>query len=574
MKNKITLWFKLYKMVWTISPLSLPYLSLLGIIQALTAIGQLYIIQSFINNLQESFSLRTMLRELFVIGIFLIIRRIYNAFFNYSINKTIFISQDAIRQTFITKAANIPLYKYYESDFETQKSKALQGSETASLFLIIGLMLLSFNIPYFIFFAIYYCIYSPALLSIVVLIIIPSLYAIKKNSQQYKSLENQIAENRKKIAYYNDCISGSKFLKETKLLNAQYYFHEIIKKENTSYISTSQNHHVRILKNSLLGELVKYIGYCTIIMLLIELYFYGNITLGLILSTITSLNDMYSVFSDMMDRDFKTLASFYVEVENFFVFIQEFHNKKTNDKSYSKTICLNNVSYKYPNSSKYALKDINIQFEQGKTYAIVGENGCGKSTLIRVILGLLKPTNGTIVSSLTHENTSVLFQNFGKYPLTIRENVYLSKTDSPIVENDIEDCLNMSNIDPADSNTFPDGLDTILSKEFGGIELSGGLWQRVALARSIYSRGSFVLLDEPTSAIDAFNESDLFNIFKNISRNKTSIIITHRLGLTSIADYIVVLDKGRIVEFGTHSQLLENNGKYKKLYTSQAKNYF
>ena len=125
-----------------------------------------------------------------------------------------------------------------------------------------------------------------------------------------------------------------------------------------------------------------------------------------------------------------------------------------------------------------------------------------------------------------------------------------------------------------DNGIYYDGLDTMLSTEFGGIEVSGGIWQRIAIARGLYRNGKYIFLDEPTSAIDPLEENALYQQFASMAKGRTAVIITHRLGAARIADRIIVLDKGRIVESGTHGQLLNLNGKYSVMYKLQANRYF
>lgn len=586
MKSKISVWGKIYKLVWKFSPCRLIYLSFLGLIQAASVILQLIVIQSFVNNTQNALNSgnltnnTSILIDLLIIGIVLIFRRLYNSYFNYNINKHIIWAKDIIKLNFIQKTSYIPLNEFYKSNFETKKNMALQGAQSASLFLIIGLMLLSFNIPYFVFIGFYYSFLSPVMLLILILIIFPSFYAISKNMQEYKELENSIANNRKKSEYYYNCIGDINYIKETKTLKAGNYFFNKIKEETNEYRTSIFKHIELILKNSLIGELIKFLGYVLIFFILIILANTNAISVGLLIATISSLNDMYSVFNDMVDRDFKSLSSFYYEVINYSDFFTEDFSSVEIKENNTKNIILNDVSYCYPNSKEYAIKNFNFEFISGKTYAIVGENGAGKTTLSRLILGLLPPSTGSltipIYSSVEKDSNtfSALLQNHSKYPFSLRDNVILSNTVSSPSDTKVVSSLEKCGIDISDKTLFPNSLDTVLSQEFNGIDLSGGQWQRISLARCIYKDYNILLLDEPTSAIDPINESSLFHTFEEISQEKTSIIITHRLGVVSIADYILVLDNGKLVESGTHQELIDKNGKYKQMYLTQSRNYF
>ena len=127
--------------------------------------------------------------------------------------------------------------------------------------------------------------------------------------------------------------------------------------------------------------------------------------------------------------------------------------------------------------------------------------------------------------------------------------------------------------DRVDSDAYPEGLDTLLAREFDGVDVSGGQWQRIAIARGLYRTSDFIVLDEPTAAIDPLEESNIYRRFAEISRGKTALIVTHRLGSARIADRIVVMDEGRIVESGTHEELLRKDGKYTQMWQAQAQYY-
>lgn len=581
MKEKINIWCQIYKLVWSFSPKHLIFLSIIGLIQAASVLLQLVCIQNFINFAQHNaYDTSNTIFYLLIIGIILIVRRVYNAFFNYNINKHIVWIQDIIMQNFITQVANTPLNEYYYPEFETEKNKATLGAESASYFLIIGLTVLSFNIPYFIFIGLYYSYMSPSLLLTLLLMILPCFYAIHKNMQHYKSLEEQLAHNRKKSEYYYSCIGDLNYIKESKTLNAGEYFLTKIQKEITEYYDTTHLHTKLILKNSLLGELTKFIGYIFIFLILTTLIKNNIISIGLFIAIITSLNDMYSVFNDMVDRDFKSLSSFYSEVVNYINFINTQHPKEPMEYNTNNSIILNNVSYSYPNSSHTAISNFNFEFKADTTYAIVGENGAGKTTLSRLVLGLLPTTNGSISYPKKNKDLNIsptfsaLFQSYNKYPLTVEENIFLSDYKKDIQHTRINNILAECGIDINDTLSFPNSINTTLSREFNGIELSGGQWQRIALARCMYRNGDILLLDEPSSAIDPINESAMYKTFKEMSLGKTTIIVSHRLGITSIVDYILVLDKGKLVEHGTHDELIAQNGKYKQMYLSQSSSYF
>jgi ATP-binding cassette subfamily B protein len=223
-----------------------------------------------------------------------------------------------------------------------------------------------------------------------------------------------------------------------------------------------------------------------------------------------------------------------------------------------------------------------LHIKGGETVAVVGVNGSGKTTLSRLFLGLYTPSEGTVKiggvdtrevkrSSITR-GMSAVFQKFQKYKMTLAENIQIG--DPGLQDN--KDILNTS-IKQADidltEDKFPDGPDTMLSRDFDGIELSGGQWQRVAIARGLYRIKDVIVLDEPTSAIDPIEETRLYEKFAEVSKGKTAVLITHRIGSARIADRIIVMNEGKIVETGSHEELISQNGLYKEMFDAQIKWY-
>ncbi len=242
----------------------------------------------------------------------------------------------------------------------------------------------------------------------------------------------------------------------------------------------------------------------------------------------------------------------------------------------AESITLENVSFKYPNSDKYALSFINLAVRKGEKIAILGENGSGKTTLSKVLLGLYPAEQGQIlydgkaITDFTKESfyagISAIAQDFVSYNLTVRENVAISDIaridDDPAIQATLSDAGMVEN-----------NLDAMMGREFGGKELSGGQWQKLAIARGLFKESEIILLDEPTSALDPLIETEILTKFIKAAEGKTALIISHRIGLCKLVDRIVVMKDGRVAETGTHSELIASSGKYAKLYKSQAKRY-
>ena len=254
-------------------------------------------------------------------------------------------------------------------------------------------------------------------------------------------------------------------------------------------------------------------------------------------------------------------------------------------KSYKKidfdsvNIEIKNLSFKYPSSDKYVLKNINLDLSNNKSIALVGENGAGKTTLALILAGLLEPTSGEILLNGKDINSygidkkdlvSAIFQDTLLLPYSIKENVAMNSNDCDLT--DIYEKTGLDDIiakyDKKDEQIL---LRTLDDK---GIDLSGGQKQRLFLARAINKKSAKILiLDEPTAQLDAIAERDLYELYNEMTKDKSSVFISHRLASTKFCDKVVFLKNGEIIEEGTHEDLLRANGEYKELFEIQAKNY-
>lgn len=239
------------------------------------------------------------------------------------------------------------------------------------------------------------------------------------------------------------------------------------------------------------------------------------------------------------------------------------------------------VWFKYPDSEEYTLKDINLKWRIGEKMALVGKNGCGKSTLVKLLCRLYDPTEGEItlngidIRKYKYEEYmelfSVVFQDSKLFSFSLAENV---AADTEYDAERVTDCVIRAGLGER-LDTMENGIETCLYKDFdeNGVEISGGEAQKLCLARAIYKGSPFIVLDEPTAALDPISEYDIYTKFNGIVGTRTAIYISHRLSSCRFCDEITVMDNGRIAERGSHDELLGNGGVYKELWTAQAEYY-
>jgi ATP-binding cassette subfamily B protein len=229
------------------------------------------------------------------------------------------------------------------------------------------------------------------------------------------------------------------------------------------------------------------------------------------------------------------------------------------------------------------LKGLDLEIHKGKSLAIVGRNGCGKTTLVKLLCRLYDPQQGSIyyddadVRLINLEDLrnsiGIIFQDFIRYHLTVRENITLGKVADDTRLNAVYQAAVTAGAEDF-VKPLPKGYDTLLGNQFpGGIELSGGQWQRLALARAFFRDAGLLILDEPTASLDIATEARIYAHFKTMTEGRTALLISHRLSTVRIADHIVVMDEGKVVELGDHDSLMSLGGIYSEMFIMQAERF-
>jgi len=335
---------------------------------------------------------------------------------------------------------------------------------------------------------------------------------------------------------------------------------------------------------SLLGTAGYYGAYLFIISKTIQ----GSITIGSLTFLAGSFRQLRSLLDGVLSR-FTSVSQGAIYLKDFFDFFEIQPGIKPSatglpfPKQIREGFMFEDVGFRYAHSERWANRHLNFTLRAGEKLALVGENGAGKTTLVKLLARLYDPTEGRILLdghdlrdySLwdLRKNVGVIFQDYIPYQMTVAQNVAVGNIDEKENRDQIIDASKKSLADLL-VQRLPGKYDQALGKRFNqGVELSGGEWQKIALARAYMKEAQLLILDEPTSALDARAEYEVFQRFAELTQGKTAVLISHRFSTVRMADRILVLDKGEVLEMGSHDELLRNNGRYAELFQLQARGY-
>ena len=421
------------------------------------------------------------------------------------------------------------------------------------------------------------------LIIILIIAIMPDILIRIDYSRKLYKLKNQHSEPEREMYYYNRVLTGYPFAKEQKLFGfADFFLTRFTKIQGQLFKDK-----IQLSKTQLKREILVQIFAIALIFFALAyvslLKINGHISIGTVVLFFFAFQRGYAVLNDLFRSSTQIIEdnSF---LNDFISFINIASKKDTTaHRSFSlqKKISIEHLIFRYKNSKRNALNDINLVIPAGKTVAFVGENGSGKTTLIKLLCGFYSPDSGDIFfdgipaenigGKIIRENISAVFQDFALYNISALLNIGLGDTKTPIDTNKAKKAAEAADIAET-MEKLPEGYNTLLGNLFtGGEELSIGQWQKIAIARAFYRNAPLLLMDEPSSALDAHAELDIIEKLKKLSENKTAVIVSHRLTTVQWADLIYVFDQGKIIESGTHQELISKNGKYQSLFTAANK---
>ena len=511
-------------------------------------------------------------------GCVFIIREIMECIFNFLFNTKLFHKPGLEMKKIIhAKMARIDPVCFEDTNLHDIVEKVEVGAGGISDMLGY-IAVLPVYLTYFIFMGFYLGSLQPYLIWIIAFAFIPTLLCQIVKIGVIAKFEDKAAPIRREYNYYGQTITDRLYYKETRKLGAYRFFLVRLLDSMRRLGKAEWGRSTKINFIELGTNIVTACGYAGILYMLVTALISGDITAGAFAAVLANIGKVFDWMDDIIDEGVGDFAVGAGKARNFLRFT-ELPERGGIDAApdFDSGITAKNISFEYPNAEHKSIDDISLEIKPGETIAVVGANGAGKTTLVRLLTGLYAPASGTV--NLNGMDTSAVnskslfggisgvFQHFQRYQMTLDENVRISDYSNG---GEPDTVLFESGVDYKNGGTFPDGKETMLSREFDGVDLSGGQWQRIAIARGLYRRHNVIVLDEPTAAIDPIEESRIYREFVKISKGKTAIIVTHRLGSTKIADRVIVMDKGRIINIGSHDELLKKCGLYSEMFNAQA----
>ena len=430
--------------------------------------------------------------------------------------------------------------------------------------------------------------FSPLLFVILVMCVLPAFLGESHLAFLGYSLAHSLTPIRRELDYLRVLATSKETAKEMKIFRLAGYLQGQFAAATGEVVNRNQ----RLLRKrawigsvlSIIGSLGYYGGYAFLVVRTLQgRLSVGDLTFlaGALAGSNTQLQVIFSTFASIADQ-----ALFLTDLNQFFAVqpvIQEKSDGLPAPRPIREGFEFRKVCFHYPQTDRLVIRDLDFRIAPGERVALVGENGQGKTTFVKLISRLYEPTSGQILLDGVdlreyrledlHQQIGVIFQDFVRYDLTARENIGVGQIDRL---NDESSLLRAAAKSRANEliDRFPDGLQQMLGRRFeGGLDLSGGEWQKFALARAYLRDAQILILDEPTAALDAMAEFEVFRQFTELTEDRMAIMISHRFSTVRMCDRIVVLEGGAIREEGTHGQLVARGGRYATMFELQASNY-
>jgi len=580
-------------LVWASSPSLLVYLSALSVAGAVLPLSVAYagkrIIDAVLQHSQP-LTLRWVGLELLLVALSAatqrgqgLVRSLLGARLGTDVNVQI-----------LEKALRLDLSFFEDAEFYDKLTRARREASSRPVALLSESFALAQNVVTLVGYAVMLAHFSAWIVLALLLATLPATLSEMRYSKIAFRIRNWRSPESRKLLYLEYVLANDEHVKEVKLFGIGPH---LLDRYRTLAESFFEEDKKLAIRRSLLTHAFSLIGtfafYATYAVMAVAAAL-SRITVGNLTLYVVSLRQGQQAFQSVLSG-IGNLYEHNLYMSNLFSYIQlaeasdreqarRAERRLAAGPSHESGIVFENVGFHYPGKEDWALRHIDLAIAPGDSIALVGENGAGKTTFVKLLAGLYEPSEGRIVLDGRDLSTwdpeqlrkrfGVLFQDFNKYQLKLRENIGLGSVTHLADESRIERAAERGGAGEL-LQTLPGGLDAALGHWFEkGSELSGGQWQKVALARAFMREEADILvLDEPTAALDAASEHAVFERFRELAKGRTTIVISHRFPTVRMAKQIIVLEHGQIVEHGSHEHLLEKDGKYAHMFKLQAQGY-
>ncbi len=586
--------FYIFKLVWETKKWIFFAMVLIAVLKGVLPVVGVLISSELLNALARAFHGNVTLGTIIYLLVFQFVYIFVNKIMN-NIDKLVTriageLVTNHIKLKILNKAKEIDIGRFDIPEFYEKLENANREASTRPIQILSSTFsTLSTIISLFSFVAILWNV-SPYAPILIVFLGIPSAVLNFKYRRKNVSYMRFHSKERREMAYYSNLVVNKDIVKEVRLFGLSDEFINRYKSVFAKYFSGLKRLIIRENIWQMVLSVFTTAANCILFLYVAYMVIQGKLEVGDYNLYTNALNSITSGVNTIITST-ATIFEGTLFIENVIAFMKD---KKTlvcsipsprmPQKQGGHTIEFKNVSFKYPGSERYVLKNINIKMSAGETVVLVGLNGAGKTTLIKLLTRLYDPTEGVILLDgydireydvdALYKMFGIIFQDFGKYAVSVKENIVFGDIDKEITDSNIQNAAVQSNSKDF-IDRLPDGYDTPLMRMFeeNGVELSIGQWQKLSVARAFYSDSDIFILDEPTASLDAIAEQEIFNQFDELRKDKLTLFVSHRLSSATTASKIIVLMNGEVVEQGTHSELMDLGGHYCNLFSTQAQRY-
>lgn len=589
---------RFFRMIWAVSPGLTLWNVVLRVVQAAVPLAMLYVGKEIIDIVVQAVS-----EPKFAEGIRSISHPVWywvglefglavaNSLLSRAITLTDSLLGDLVNNDssvrIIRHAATLDLYQFEDATFydKLERARTQTAGRTALMSMVLSQ---AQDLITVVFLAAGLTAFNPWLMLILCVAVIPSFIGETKFNRDSYSLTRSWTPERRELDYLRYIGASNETAKEIKIFGLEGFIADRFKVISDKYYKANR---ALALRRAAWGGLFSALG--TASYYAAYVFIVGQTVLGIIsIGTLTFLAGAFSRLQGLLQgivSRFSRIAETALYLQDLFEFLelkplsQSHSGARKVPRPIREGFRFENVGFQYPGSETWALRHLNFDLPPGQKLALVGENGAGKTTVVKLLANLYEPTEGRILLDGVdlHEydpddlrrEIGIIFQDYVRFMFTAAENIAIGNIPERQNRPRIEDAAEKSLADAVVEH-LPKKYDQMLGKRFtGGIDLSGGQWQKVALARAYMREAQLVILDEPTAALDARAEHEVFLRFAELMQGKAAVLISHRFSTVRMADRILFLENGQLLELGSHEELLAKGGKYAELFRLQAKGY-